>query len=221
MNRLSICTQNVIAPYLDRVDTSGWNVGGAITGGWGLRAGHTYTIVNGFGGVGQPSKIITFTTTSTAGWNSSPPVAIDNTKLHRFEQPFKMTGTSVPRIYCGAGNYHTDRISNGTNEANPYAVTSLSGNPNIQMDTWYTIVGYIYPIGTPNGTTGLLSGGIYDPKLGRYVQEGNPAPRWAASNKLQGGNPTTTFNFRTFVVSSNNTNRFIVAEPRLFQIDNF
>ena len=132
-----------------------------------------------------------------------------------------MTGTSVPRIYCGAGNYHTDRISNGTNEANPYAVTSMSGNPNIQMDTWYTIVGYIYPIGTPNGTTGLLSGGIYDPKLGRYVQEGNPAPRWAASNQQQGGGPTTTFNFRTFVVSSNNTNRFIVAEPRLFQIDNF
>ena len=67
MNRLSICTQNVIAPYTDRVNTSGWNVGGVITGGWGLRTGHTYTIVNGFGAVGQPSKIITFTTANTAG----------------------------------------------------------------------------------------------------------------------------------------------------------
>ena len=58
MNRLSICTQNVIAPYTDRVDTSGWNVGGAITGGWGLRAGHTYTIVNGLEVLGNQQKLL-------------------------------------------------------------------------------------------------------------------------------------------------------------------
>lgn len=84
------------------------------------------------------------------GWNTSY-FNIDRTKLYRFSVWVRRTsstsgGTFYMGVYGSGGTWGVRRNDNGTVEGNPY--WDCIGTSAFTQNTWYLVVGHVYPAGT-------------------------------------------------------------------------
>ena len=104
------------------------------------------------------------TSNADGGWNSST-FNIDNTKMYRFSTWVRRKTIGNGSFYLGTygrnssgSNVGIYRRSNGTSTTNPYFRSSgWWGSAN----TWYLVVGHVWPVGSGTGSTHPESG-IYD-----------------------------------------------------------
>ena len=103
------------------------------------------------------------------GWVTSPVVQIDPNKMYRFTTWVKHPYINGGNFYLGLygrdeGNNNTgmQRRSNDTNNTNPYFVAT--GRSLFATNTWYLVVGYVWPAGSGAGAD--------HPEAGIYEQDG-------------------------------------------------
>lgn len=131
----------------------------------------------------------------TGGWNSAF-VQVDNTKKHRVSAliNIKNQGGAVQYvedrgyIYLGTNNQNLDppepmlvNLQNDYADPNPYFhVTQVNMLP---VDQWLLLVGYVFPVDTPNQTVST-DAGIYNVSNGVQLYQATSDYRFIASTHI-------------------------------------
>jgi len=125
----------------------------------GIAAESRISTINGPGGLPEPVWACVdkdAATDSDGGWQATTYVPVDTTKGH-LVAVFMRKANTVGTSYFGLNNNSTILTLAGAVNANPYF---WSGASLPAINTWYLLVGYVYPIGY--GTTDGGISGIYN-----------------------------------------------------------
>lgn len=110
---------------------------------------------------------------SNGGGNLTNKFAIDGSKAYKVTQYVRKSDLSRHSLYIGFDTWGTDNFvfaHNGGSTTNPYVLAWNSSTQRSLMeeDTWYKVVAYVLPEGSPNLTTSDL-GGVFDAETGARI----------------------------------------------------
>ena len=149
------------------------------------------------------------------GWNTSY-YDIDRTKLYRFSVWVRRTsstsgGTFYLGVYGNGGTFGVRRNDNGAVQTNPY--WDCIGTNSFVQNTWYLVVGHVYPAGTtytgahPDTGVYTIAGGTTKNRNVNFCNIGADV-QWLADS--------TTGLHRTYhYYCGDNTTRLEFAYPRM------
>lgn len=152
------------------LDYNTWTVNGTSATGFNRNgSAEENLIIYGTGPFGEDALLWQASPDATSGadggWNGSN-FAIDNTKLYRFSVWVKRSSNSNGRFYFGCNGFGSvngvlrryDTTISAT--TNPYFWTDITS---FTTDTWYLVVGHVWPVGSGTGDE--------HPNSGRYTIE--------------------------------------------------
>jgi hypothetical protein len=151
------------------------------------------------------------------GWEGSY-VAADITKTYRFSVWVRRTSaTTSGTFYFGLhtnGTGDTFHLSDGASATNPY--WDYRGLGSLTQNTWYLVVGHIFPTGYP-GTTAHPNSGIYTIAGGTTKVASNAGN---VPNDVKFPSNATSFYNRTYhFYSTDSTSRLQFSSPRIDLVD--
>jgi hypothetical protein len=149
------------------------------------------------------------------GWNTGY-YNIDRTKLYRFSVWVRRTsstsgGTFYFGVYGNGPTFAVKRNDNGTNEGNPY--WDCSSPSTFVQNTWYLVVGHVYPAGTtytgahPDTGVYTRAGGTTKNRNVNFCNIGSDV-QWLSDN-------TSTLHRAYHFYCADNTTRLQFAYPRI------